>query len=184
MATDPVTRYDVMPIPPVDTRTEYLDAGAVVFGVEYRLLTDAIAARARLESAGGGETGSRENLDDRGVSIHVFGVADGERREHLRFDCFDENPHYHYISWSDRFNHMVHLDPVADGDPVAWALERIRNRLPQMLARAGAPDVAAKLDATALEQVLPRLTEAVYRARYHSDETDVLRDALDPAGKP
>ena len=33
---------------------------------------------------------------------------------------------------------MIHLDPVADGDPLAWALERLRTRLPQMLERAGA----------------------------------------------
>jgi len=34
--TSHITRYDQMPIPPVDAHTEYFDAGVVRFGVEYR----------------------------------------------------------------------------------------------------------------------------------------------------
>jgi hypothetical protein len=33
--------------PAVETQTTWIDAGAVKIGVEYRLLTDAIAARTR-----------------------------------------------------------------------------------------------------------------------------------------
>jgi hypothetical protein len=178
MAQDHVTRYEVMPIPPVDAQTEYFHAGALSFGVEYRLLTDAVAAANTVERAAGDAAGITENVNDRGVAIHVFGDQDGEQLEVLRFDCFQEDPHYHYISWKDRQNHMVHLDPVADGDPVEWALERIRTRLPQMLARAGAAELAARVDARAVEEILPRLTEAAYRARFHSDERSVLAAAL------
>jgi hypothetical protein len=78
-------------------------------------------------------------------------------------------------------NEMLHLDPIADGDPLAWALERIRTRLPQMLARAGAADVAARLDPAELERALPRIAEAAYRARYQSDANAVLRNALGSA---
>ena len=31
-----ITRYDTMPIPPVEAQTEWFDAGALRFGVEYR----------------------------------------------------------------------------------------------------------------------------------------------------
>ena len=62
---------------------------------------------------------------------------------------------------------MIHSDPIADGDPLAWTLERLRTRLPQMLARAGADELAARVDARAVEAVLPRVAEAAYRARYH-----------------
>ena len=175
---DHVTKYEVMPIPPVEAQTEYFEAGDLCFGVEYRLLTDAIAAASRTESAAGADPGLTSDLDDRGVSIHVFGTESGERLEYLRFDCFDEDPHYHYISWKHRQNHMIHLDLVADGDPVCWALERIRTRLPQMLERAGAAELARRVDPGAIERVLPRVTEAAYRARYHSDERAVLDAAL------
>ena len=76
---DHITKYDRMPIPPVEAQTTWFDAGAVKIGVEYRLLNEAIAR---------GERGSRprrhrrerrgaapSTLDDRGVSLHVFSAG-------------------------------------------------------------------------------------------------------------
>ena len=103
---------------------------------------------------------------------------DGERLERLRFDCFDEDPHYHYVDWQGQANDIVQIDAVADGDPLTWALDRIRTRLPQMLARAGAGDVARRVDPSALEAVLPRVSEAAYHARYHHDDQATLKGAL------
>jgi hypothetical protein len=182
---DHITRYDRMPIPPVESQTTWIDAGAVKIGVEYRLLTDAIAAANEVIAAAGAtleaaSVSSPVPLDDRGVSLHVFSAGDAPQ-EYLRFDCFDEDPHYHYISWRGMSNEMIHLDPIADGDPLAWALERIRTRLPQMLARAGAEEVAARLDPSEIERALPRVAEAAYRARYQSDTGTVMRDALGSA---
>jgi len=179
-----ITRYDLMPIPPVESQTEYFDAGAVTIGVEYRLLTDAIAAASDVASASGGDRAAG-SFDDRGVALHVFGTdvggagADSKGRvEYLRFDCFVEDPHYHYVSWRDRSNEMLHLDPVADGDPLSWALGCIRTRLPQMLARAGEVELASRVDQRQLEAVLPRVTEAAWRLRYHHDDEAVRKDAL------
>jgi hypothetical protein len=78
---------------------------------------------------------------------------------------------------------MIQLDPVADGDPLAWALERIRARLPQMLERAGAADVAARVDFAALEEALPRVTQAAFRARYEHDDAQVLAAAVAAGGR-
>jgi hypothetical protein len=173
-----ITRYSVMPIPPVDANTEYFDAGPVRIGVEYRLLNDAIAAAEILADARGNDRGPVTGLDDRGVSIHVFALRGGKAVEHLRFDCFEEDPHYHYISYAASSNEMLRMDPIANGDNVAWALDCVRTRLPRMLERAGAGDVVPKLDARALESILPRVTEAAYRARYHHDDRAVLKAAL------
>jgi hypothetical protein len=178
--TDHITRYELMPIPPVEEHTELFDAGVVSFGVEYRLLTDAIAAASAIEVAGGSDA-SGQGFDDRGVSLHVFAEVGGQRQEVLRFDCFQEDPHYHYVSWQARSNEMLHLDPVADGDPLAWALERIRTRLPQMLERAGAGEAAARIDLRRIDEVLPRVAEAAFRARYHHDDSEILRGALGAA---
>lgn len=181
--SDHVTRYAVMPIPPVEAQTEYFDAGNLRFGVEYRLLTDVIAAANEVETASGSDVADAASFDDRGVSIHVFGKADTGFLEVLRFDCFVEDPHYHYISWKDHRNEMLHIDPVADGDPLRWALERIRTRLPQMLERAGASYLAPQLDVRRIDEALPRVAEAAYRARYHHDDRQVLRDALEGGAK-
>jgi hypothetical protein len=172
---DHITRYDRMPIPAIDENTEYFEAGNIRIGVEYRVLNDAVTAVARvnLMASSGGETGKITELDDCGVSLHVHGLMDGEMYEHLRFDCFQEEPHYHYVGWRKKTNHVLHVDPVVDGDPLAWALERIRTRLPQMLTHAGADDVAAAVDMQAIEAIMPRLTEAAYRARYHADKAAI-----------
>ena len=160
-----ITRYDLMPIPPIEAHTQWFDAGAVRFGVEYRLLTEAIAAAAQVEAASGSDRADPATFDDRGVSIHVQGCDEGGALEYLRFDCFDEDPHYHYVSWSARSNEMLHIDAVAEGDPLAWALERLRTRLPEMLARAGAAHIAARVDRARVDAVLPKVAEAAYRAR-------------------
>ena len=42
-----------------------------------------------------------------------------------------------HAEWRDKSNEMIHIDKVADGDPLAWTLERLRLRLAHMLERAG-----------------------------------------------
>jgi hypothetical protein len=176
---DHITRYDRMPIPELAEQTEYFEAGNVRVGVEYRVVTDAVvqATRASLASAQGNVPGKLVELDDCGVSLHVYGKADGEWLEYLRFDCFQEEPHYHYVSWSTHENELLHIDPVADGDPLAWALDRLRTRLPQMFARAQAPQAAAMVDLNAIESVMPRIAEAAYRARFHADKAAIQKMA-------
>ena len=78
--SDHITRYSVMPIPANDANTTSFRVGSIRLGVEYRRLTDAVAAAAQLQRAAGDERGQTTELDDRGVSIHVFGNQDGEER--------------------------------------------------------------------------------------------------------
>lgn len=179
-----ITRYSLMPIPPIEAHTQWFEAGGLRVGVEYRLLTDAIAAAAQLEAADGEVPGTAVgSVDDRGVSLHVVAQQDGEAREFLRFDCFQEDPHYHYVSWRDKSNEMIHLDPIADGDPLAWALDRLRSRLLPMLVRAGADDVARQVDLQALDAVLPRIAETAFRLRFaEHDEARIHAAALRQAG--
>jgi len=165
-----ITRYDLMPIPPVEAQTKWFEAGVLRFGVEYRLVNDAITAASEMSPAKGDNRPPPGSIDDRGVSIHVVGVHEGEALEYLRFDCFIEDPHYHYVCWRKKSNEMLHIDPIADGDPLGWALERLRTRLPQMLERAGAGFLSARIDARLLDGALPRVAEAAYRSRYHDAE--------------
>ena len=170
---DHITRYDKMPIPPVQAHTEFFAAGNIRFGVEFRMLTPEIAAanRAFLQAANGSDDVVVEELADSGVSVHVFGRGTGGEREYLRFDCFAEDPHYHYVNWDASTNEVLHLDPVAVGDPLHWALTTIATRLPHLLLRAGADDVARELDHGAIDSALPRVAEAAYRARYRDNQS-------------
>ena len=172
-----VTHYDQMPIPPVEAHTKYFDAGVLRIGVEYRLLNDAIAAASSIEKARG-DSGGADSFDDCGVSLHVFGLCEGTMHEYLRFDCFDEDPHYHYVDWKSHTNQMVHIDPEAQGDALAWSIERLRTRLAQMLERAGAHEVVAALDAARVESALPAVEREAQRARVHHNKDAIRRAAL------
>jgi hypothetical protein len=160
------TRYDVMPIPMVPEHCIAVDAGPVQLVVESRRLTneilDATYAPGEIDEA-------EVDFDDHGATVHVCG-PDG--LEHLRFDCFEFEPHYHYIEQAGQTNVVVRIDEVAVGDPTAFTLRCLRERLPDMLANAGATDLA-----DALRSDPSKLAAAV-------DETEALMArAAAPAGE-
>ena len=81
--------------------------------------------------------------DDFGATVHVCDAADSV--EYLRFDCFESEPHYHYINPSEGENLICRIDEVAEGDPIAWTVGRLRDRLPEMLDLAGAHQLSARV---------------------------------------
>ena len=159
------TMYPVMPVPPVPEHCVPVEAGAVRLVVEARDLLDE-AARSRGGTVVPAEQSSQFN--DFGASLHVCGAVDG--MEYLRFDCFDHEPHYHYIRNAESANVIVRLDDVAEGDPIDWTIGRLQARLPEMLEHAGAGELADQVRsdpsavATALERVRALLVEAGQRA--------------------
>jgi len=106
-----------------------IEAGAVSFAIQYR-----------------------DNLSDQGVCIHVMGEADGKPTELLRFDCFDQEPHYHYAPMGR--NERRFLDKTTAGNPLGWTLRQLRTRLPVMLEHAGYGEIAGKLDGELLASKL------------------------------
>ena len=160
-----ISVYNVMPIPPDDAATRFVDAGALRIGVEYRFLDDA-----ELRANYGGDAAAMDEIDanrpaagieDEGVSIHVFG-DDG--REYLRFDMFDAGPHYHYVAHDRGENVIVDYDPVALGEMLPWTLAQLRTRVVPMLERAGAAELAARVDGDALAGCLDEVAGLVESA--------------------
>ena len=131
-----------------------IDAGAVSFSIGY-YSRDGGVAHGTAPGARGGQN------PDQGLSLQVRGEVNGEDTELLRFDCFEIAPHYHYAP--ARENTQVMLDPVVTGNPIGWAFEQIATRLPAMLTKAGYPEVATRVNATALMEALP---EAEATARH------------------
>ena len=130
--------YDRLPIPIDLERCQEVAAGPLTFLIEGRRLTTAAVSAHR------GGTG-HEEFDDQGVSLHVLAAGDG--REYLRFDCFEREPHYHYLGHDPALNRVIRYDEVAGGDCAQWAIERIRTRLPEMLEFAGRGDLAGAVRA-------------------------------------
>jgi hypothetical protein len=127
-------------IPPAPQRSIVVQSGPVRFLVEPRHLDDAAVAANNGESP---DLGPLAYFDDFGPSLHVFSVADG--LEYLRFDCFDNKPHYHYARHSADENITVRIDQFAEGSPLDWALRTVRTRLPEMLEYAGADTFALQV---------------------------------------
>jgi len=162
--------YNMPPQPPVPENTRYLPAGAVTFGVEYRDVDpDSLTATYAGDAAHLAELEARSpagGFSDEGVSIHVCG-DDGH--EYVRFDVFDDEPHYHYVHkptvHGEIVNNVIAYDPVALGDMLDWAIERLRSRLPDMLRAAGGDDIAARLDETLLAAAVEEVERLARRAR-------------------
>jgi hypothetical protein len=134
-------RYEVLPIPMVPEHCIPVHAGAIDLVVESRRLTDQILA----DTYGEGEIPEKEvDFDDYGASLHVCGAADG--LEHLRFDCFEHEPHYHYIEQANGANVIVRIDELAVGDPIDFSLRCVEERLPGMLRNAGAESLADEVE--------------------------------------
>jgi hypothetical protein len=153
--------YTSMPIPMVPEMCFPVDAGPVRLVVESRQLTNAILA----ETYKDGEIPEAHvDFDDYGPTVHVCGADDG--LEHLRFDCFEHEPHYHYIRNAEQSNVICRIDEVAVGDPIEFTLRCLRTQLPEMLELAGATELSQKARAAhdevlaAIDQVGDLMTRA------------------------
>jgi hypothetical protein len=143
-------RYDVLPIPMVTEHCVPVDAGAVQLVVESRQLTNEILADTYR-----GTVRSDIHFDDFGASLHVCGTTDG--LEYLRFDCFENEPHYHYIEPAVGANVVVRIDELAVGDPVEFSLACVERQLPDMLRNCGVADLADEV-AGQIDKVKAALT--------------------------
>lgn len=69
---------------------------------------------------------------DGGPTLRVFETAP-EGRELLRFDCFEQTPHWHLAPWQE--DRVTTLDREADN--VSWTMAQLSSDLDGLLARAG-----------------------------------------------
>jgi hypothetical protein len=99
-----------------------IDSGPVSFAMSYR----------------------KEVMNDQGLCLQVYGMVDGKDTEILRFDCFDQDPHYHY--GPENQNVRLHMDKTVVGNPLGWTIHQIRANLPAMVRRAGYDQLAEKIE--------------------------------------
>lgn len=72
-----------------------------------------------------------------------------------------ESRYHHHPSFRDDDVGERDFDEAMAADPVGWTLERLAD-LRGLLAASGAEDLAAQVDAEALERMLPAIGEAVH----------------------
>lgn len=129
--------------------------------------------------------GNIQDHADQGISIVVQGVVAGEETTLLRFNCFDiersyiygpENPDLKIESpmmlagrteGSTGMGKLYRMDPTADGNPIGWTIKTLKSKLPDMLDRAGYPEIAKEINLEDLMEILPEL-EATARELFVS----------------
>ena len=102
-----------------------------------------------------------EIMDDQGLCLQVYSEIDGKDTEILRFDCFDQAPHYHY--GPENHNIRLFMDKTTAGNPLGWTIGNIRNSLPDMVRRSGYDKLADQLEAHPVDTA--KLDEAEATAR-------------------
>lgn len=167
------TVYNVQPQPPDPANTRWFEAGVLTIGVEYRDVDPgALAETYGTDSPEWAEIEQHSpdgGFSDTGVSIHVCGTDGGH--EYLRFDLFDEDPHYHYVWPSGDHNHVVPYDQVAHGDLFDFAFGCLRGRLGPMLAEAKGSELVDRLDETTWLAALERAETLARQVRAaHTEE--------------
>ena len=148
-------------VEPIAENTRYVEAGALRFGVEFRELN----ARVIRETYGHNPEAMKffetmMDIDEIGITLHVYSRDD--MAERLRFDAFGDHPHYHYV-FPDGSHQKMDYDAAACGDMLPWALGRMEERLPEMLSRAGAADVAGRVDLAELRAAVPEIVDTAQR---------------------
>jgi hypothetical protein len=128
-------RFEQLPIPMITEHCIPVDAGAVQLVVESRKLTNEI-----IEGVFHDVVDASIPFDDFGATLHVCGTADG--LEYLRFDCFENEPHYHYIDQAAVGNTVVRIDELAVGDPIEFSLTCVEQHLSEMLGNCNVPALA------------------------------------------
>jgi hypothetical protein len=133
--------FNFMPIPMIEHNAEWFEAGPIAFAVEARVLGE-----------------SQGNLATGGGTIHVFSAD--RSTEFVRFDCFDKEPHYHYLNHTDQINTVWGYDPNMNGP-----------MLPGMLRMAGAGELADRVEREGFDKsVLGKLDGAMTTAHARTVE--------------
>lgn len=122
-----------------------VDAGTVRFAIGYNSLDGGLPGRGHA---------------DQGVVIQVLTDVSGEETELLRFDCFDQRPHYHYGRQNPNIGRQIsQMDKTTAGNPIGWSINQIRDRLPEMVRKAGYDEVAGEINMGLVEARLPEVEE-------------------------
>jgi hypothetical protein len=137
----------------MDIGTTRIACEPICFALQYRYLDGG----APHTQGAGGRGGTHA---DQGVCIQVVGRVDGKETELLRFDCFDNHPHYHYAPARD--NVRIMLDTTVCGNPIRWTVSQLRHKLPAMLERAGYAELTCRLDPVLVTERVAELEAKAY----------------------
>ncbi len=99
---------------------------------------------------------------DEGPSIRIYGTEAGQLRQVLRFDCFVDDPHYHYDP--DGGDELHHMRDEGIEEPVEWTVHCLERNLSEMIRRAGFGMLADQVKRSPMEQHIAVIRETMMAA--------------------
>jgi len=102
---------------------------------------------------------SNTRTGDRGPSLRIYGDVEDKPVQLLRFDCFEQDPHFHYDP--DSKNNLLRMDKVNVSDPITWSMDYLRGNVASLVRIAGYSALADQLDEAALTAALPTVEKAL-----------------------
>jgi len=96
---------------------------------------------------------------DRGPSLRVYGDVEGKSVQLLRFDCFENTPHFHYDP--EGKNNQLRMDKTKVSDPIAWSMDYLQGNVTSLVRIAGYSALADQLDEGVLATALPTVEKAL-----------------------
>ena len=96
---------------------------------------------------------------DRGPSLRIYGDVEGKPVQLLRFDCFENQPHFHYDPTGK--NNRIFMNTTRVSDPIAWSMDYLRGNFASQIRIAGYGRLADRLDEAVLAGILPGVEKAL-----------------------
>jgi len=96
---------------------------------------------------------------DHGPSLRIYGDVEGKPVQLLRFDCFENQPHFHYDP--EGKNNQLRMDKTKVSDPIAWSMDHLRGNVASLVRIAGYSALAERVDEAALTAALPTVEKAL-----------------------
>jgi hypothetical protein len=96
---------------------------------------------------------------DHGPSLRIYGDVEGKPVQLLRFDCFEDQPHFHYDP--EGKNNQLRMDKTKMSDPIAWSMDYLRGNVASLVRIAGYSALADRVDEAALTAALPTVEKAL-----------------------
>ena len=149
-------------IPAVLENVTYFECPPLRFSVERRVLSPDIISAQYASVHDGAKPPETWLKSDGGGTLHIEAPFDDQLwTEHLRFDCFADQPHYHYLCPAEGWHERYAYDEVANGPMIPWVLRTLGNSLIAMLGQCkAAHSVISRVDQDRVAATLREIEQA------------------------
>ena len=116
-------------------------------------------------------------VQDRGPTLEVYGLEDGEWREVLKFDCFEKGPHWHrcYPGLPDA---ITNLEATGFNAAIDFAAAQLRQNFGGLISEQGFTSLASEETIGEVSAALPVVEARLREMARAEGPVQVLRSSM------